>query len=162
MSMLEKQVDKKADDKWATDMFEIQEKGILESKNIALAGRNKFENRVCEKEDDIKEMMRAIQGTKNLKFGVVIAFLIFVIGGGSQFFGLIDTAEDTAETVIKVEKSVKTIKTATEQNAVMFKTHIVQVEKEKIQKKKDKEVENKKDDEQFDKILKAIKKSRRR
>ncbi len=162
IDMITEQLSKKADDRGIRDVLAMHKEDIEEVKGIALSVKRDFQNRGCKQEDAVKDIMQTINGFKNIKLVGVGTIVVIVLGWASQFYTLKDTAEDTADNVTKVEQSVKTIKASTEQNAVMFKEHIKQAEVERKAEERAKEVETKKDKEDLDKLLDAIKKTRRR
>lgn len=160
IDMITKQLGKKADEPWVRDVLTLHKEDISETKEIALATKHKLENRVCQKEKTIDDMMKAINGFKNVKLAGVISVIVIVLGWASQFFALQDKVDDTAESMDKVEKSVEVIKKSSDSNAVMFKEYIAKETEEKQIEEREDAIQQKKEKKQHEELLKAIKKRR--
>ena len=155
---LKEQVKEKADETWTKDMLEVHKEKIDEAKTIALATKKDFNNRVCQKEETIREMMKAINGFKNVKIGVVIVVFLFLAGGAGQFFMLRNQTNNMEKTQKATGESLVKIEEATDKNTVMFKEHIEAGETEKM----DEEEERKELlDDIRDVVKKEIKRGRR-
>lgn len=160
MDMIRKQVEKKADEPWVRDILQLHKEEIVEAKEIALRVKQKLEKRTCEKEKTIDEMMKAINGFKNLKLGAMIGVLVIVLGWASQFFALQDKVDDTADSMVKVEKSVEVIKKSSESNKVMLTSYMEKAKEEKKLEEQEKVMDQKKEAKQHEELLKAIKRRR--
>jgi len=160
IEMITKTLGKKADEPWVRDVMALHKEDIAEAKDIALAVKHKFENRECMQEKTIDEMMKAINGFKNVKLAGVISVIVIVLGWASQFFALQDKVDDTADSMVNVEKSVEVIKKASESNSVMFKEHIKKVEEEKKIEDQEEAIQQKEDKKKHEELLKAIKRRR--
>ena len=111
MSMLRENLGQKADEKWVKAKIDPLKEDIDETKKIALSARKKaMEPHECTQDEAIKDMMKAINGWKNVKILALISVGVVIVGVIGQFFALKDGVEDNQAAITDVQDDVAQVK----------------------------------------------------
>jgi len=153
-SWVKNELDTKANEKYVDVKIDSLQKGLDETKKIALSARKKAGEHMCVKESSLDKITKDIEiqsaniegirktldGWKTIKIVVIIA-IIGVIGAAfKQYYSLTGTVEGTTEKVEEVQVSVKKLENSQESLRVAFEG--VKVEEEKKNKKQLKAIED--------------------